>query len=522
MEDISFNDNIGCVNLISGKDGILPTLDAISKVPDPTDGKFNSAIHKLHGNPKNPNPFFPLPHPKDVRDTFIIKHFADTVTYTVGSFIPKNDDSVPQDLQAVLLSSAISIFKECGLSAEAPEKPQLKSVCGKFNQQMKSLTDTLNATQCNFIRCVKPNSLMKAGLFDNEYTVDQLRSLGVIQTCEVLKVGLPSRVNYNVFEPSIRGALPDELKDLFLPFGPKKLTEGLCWASEIPKEDYRLGLTRIFFRAGRIFHMDNILQKMEHPAESKEIIHRLRRWIVRQRWIRACRKQINLRAAVWLLELIRSKPGMAIRIQCWQRIRRAKARYNVLKRVKRRWKVAFYKVLVQNHWKKRLLWIREHAEENKKLAKQRKRDLLRGKLKGGVKKVQVNNMFAKAGEQAKENKPVAGDDKTAAENEKLEKKLKARLRKKLTMKRQRGAGDSEKVGKEDGSQADTVIADTIAFINNPLSQGGSRGASVMADAEEDDSLPPLPPDWQEVVDQTTGATYYWNMAKNETTWIRPA
>jgi myosin heavy subunit len=461
---------------------------------------------------------------QDIRDTFIIKHFAAVVTYTVGSFIPKNDDSVPQDLQEVLLSSKISIFQDCGLSA-TPSDKKPKSVCGKFNQQMKSLTDTLNSTQCNFIRCVKPNSQMKAGLYDNKYTVDQLRSLGVIQTCEVLKVGLPSRVNYNVFEPSIREALPEELKELFTPFGPKKLAEALCWASEIPKEDYRLGLTRIFFRAGKIFHMDTILQKMETPADCKEIILRLRRWIVRQRWIRACNLQINLMAGIWLLELIRSKPGMATRIQCCQRIRMAKARHAVLKRVKRRWKVAFYRVLVQNHWKKRFLWIREHAEENRKLAKQRKRDLLRSKLKGGAKKVMNTNRFTKALALGSGDKNAPADNKAAIDAENLEKKLKSRLRKKLNMKRQR-AMDTEKDDGDDDGAANSVLADTIAYINNPLSarstdMAASDPGSVGAEAV-DDSLPPLPPDWQEVVDQSTGATYYWNMVKNETTWTRPA
>jgi myosin heavy subunit len=31
---------------------------------------------------------------------------------------------------------------------------------------MKGLTDKLHSTQCSFVRCIKPNPLMQAGLFD--------------------------------------------------------------------------------------------------------------------------------------------------------------------------------------------------------------------------------------------------------------------------------------------------------------------------------------------------------------------
>jgi hypothetical protein len=38
---------------------------------------------------------------------------------------------------------------------------------------------------------------MTVGVFDNQYVVDQLRCQGIMQTCEVLKAGLPTRVGYD-------------------------------------------------------------------------------------------------------------------------------------------------------------------------------------------------------------------------------------------------------------------------------------------------------------------------------------
>jgi hypothetical protein len=49
---------------------------------------------------------------------------------------------------------------------------------------------------------------MTAGEFDNQYVVDQLRCQGIMQTCEVLKSGLPTRVGYDDVLGLVRPHLP--------------------------------------------------------------------------------------------------------------------------------------------------------------------------------------------------------------------------------------------------------------------------------------------------------------------------
>ncbi len=46
------------------------------------------------------------------------------------------------------------------------------------------------------LRCIKPNAQMQTGVFHNGYVVDQLRALGILQACEVLKICLPTRITY--------------------------------------------------------------------------------------------------------------------------------------------------------------------------------------------------------------------------------------------------------------------------------------------------------------------------------------
>ena len=92
VEPIKFDDNAKCVELLLAKPrGILVQFEAVAQAPQPNDLKLCAALHKLHEG----HPFFPRPHPKDIRNNFIIKHFAAEVQYTVGSFIDKNNDEVP-------------------------------------------------------------------------------------------------------------------------------------------------------------------------------------------------------------------------------------------------------------------------------------------------------------------------------------------------------------------------------------------------------------------------------------------
>lgn len=41
--------------------------------------------------------------------------------------------------------------------------------------QLQSLMETLNATEPHYIRCVKPNNLLKPAIFENQNILQQLR-----------------------------------------------------------------------------------------------------------------------------------------------------------------------------------------------------------------------------------------------------------------------------------------------------------------------------------------------------------
>lgn len=51
----------------------------------------------------------------------------------------------------------------------------LFQVAGDFTLAMQALVAALGASQCSYVRCVKPNAKMQPGLFENQYVVTQVR-----------------------------------------------------------------------------------------------------------------------------------------------------------------------------------------------------------------------------------------------------------------------------------------------------------------------------------------------------------
>jgi myosin V len=44
-----------------------------------------------------------------------------------------------------------------------------------WQQQLQALMDTLNSTEPHYVRCVKPNNVLKPAIFENVNVMQQLR-----------------------------------------------------------------------------------------------------------------------------------------------------------------------------------------------------------------------------------------------------------------------------------------------------------------------------------------------------------
>ena len=208
VTEIKFPDNKPCLDMISGKGGILSILDEECMLGKATDLTFLDKISdKFKCKDKNaakgavpgatgPVCFFEQPRLAKV-PSFIIHHYAGSVTYIVEGFLEKNRDTLKDAFKACLCASTDTFVQKLLPPPDPDARPV--TVGGFFKKQLQDLMDLINSTNPHWIRCVKPHPAKKPLMFDGVTTLNQLRSSGVLGTVQIRKAGYPIRIKIEDF-----------------------------------------------------------------------------------------------------------------------------------------------------------------------------------------------------------------------------------------------------------------------------------------------------------------------------------
>lgn len=208
METIKFINNRPCVELLEKKpSGVLPTLDEICTLnrKGVTEKDF---LNKLDHEHKGKHKCYGKRRPHETNQ-FTIKHFAGSVTYHIDNFIEKNNDTLTQDLKAIMITSDSAfvrdIFsagkKSTPIAAAAMKGRGRRGVGGamgggggnrsrstiatKFKTQLGVLHDTLMSTSPHYVRCIKPNKVKGKHVYDSPMVLTQLLYSGVLETVRI-------------------------------------------------------------------------------------------------------------------------------------------------------------------------------------------------------------------------------------------------------------------------------------------------------------------------------------------------
>lgn len=211
---IQFFDNQPVIDLIESKPiGILCLLDEECRMPRGTDETWCAKLYsQICVNDVFQKPKF------GYQRSFIVQHFADSVTYTVEGFLEKNRDTVWEEQIDLLKRSSVVqclfIDEEGGSehkigaggkvkvasANDARQKKKAKATVGyQFRESLNALMSILNSTEPHYVRCIKPNDNKAAFEFNNVRAVQQLRACGVLETINISSNGFPSRWSYQDF-----------------------------------------------------------------------------------------------------------------------------------------------------------------------------------------------------------------------------------------------------------------------------------------------------------------------------------
>uniref|UniRef100_J3N2E1 Dilute domain-containing protein n=1 Tax=Oryza brachyantha TaxID=4533 RepID=J3N2E1_ORYBR len=179
--------------------------------------------------------------------------------------------------------------------------------------------ETLSSTEPHYIRCVKPNSLNYPQKFENGSVLQQLRSgilestkfyiensgtskyllkdiknahcvMGVLEAIRISLAGYPTRRTYTEFIDRFGLLLPDHMDERF---DEKLLTEKIL--SQLHLENFQLGRTKVFLRAGQIAVLDS--KRTEILEKAARIVQgRFRTFVARKEFLSARKASVYLQA----------------------------------------------------------------------------------------------------------------------------------------------------------------------------------------------------------------------------------
>ncbi|WCJ29303.1 myosin putative [Euphorbia peplus] len=248
---IEFIDNQDVLDLIEKKPiGIIALLDEACMFPKSTHETFST---KLFQNFRSHSR---LEKAKFSETDFTLSHYAGKVTYQTNTFIDKNRDYIVVE-HCNLLSSSKCPFV-AGLFPSPPEESsrssyKFSSVSSRFKQQLQALMETLSSTEPHYVRCVKPNSFNRPQKFENPSVLHQLRCGGVLEAVRISLAGYPTRRTFSEFVDRF-GLLTPEVLDGSCNYDEKAWTEKILLKLKL--ENFQLGRTKVFLRAGQIGVLD--------------------------------------------------------------------------------------------------------------------------------------------------------------------------------------------------------------------------------------------------------------------------
>nr|CAD7423965.1 unnamed protein product [Timema monikensis] len=286
---ISFNDNQDCIDLIEAKGvGIFHFLDEESKLPKPASDHFTMEVHRQWSG------HFRLAFPRtsklkdhrEIRDGegFMVRHFAGAVCYQTAQFIEKNNDALHASLEGLIQESKNPFLQGMFASSNLTnQKGKLAfiSVGSKFKTQLGELMDKLKSTGTNFIRCIKPNQKMIDHNFEAPSIMSQLESSGMTSVLELMQEGFPSRAKFNDLHTMYQKFLPSSMAKM----DSRTFCKSLLHALGMNENDYRFGVTRVFFRPGKYAEFDAIMKS--DPDNLAAMVAKVKKWLIASQWKKA-------------------------------------------------------------------------------------------------------------------------------------------------------------------------------------------------------------------------------------------
>merc|ERR1712027_179598 len=305
-----------CIDMFEKPMALLAIFEEESLFPKATDQTF---AEKLHTNLLGKWANFAKANPRPDPDAhFAVIHYAATVSYNLTGWLEKNKDPLNDTIVEMIKNGSNSLAIACfadhpGQPIDPPKdqdrkkKGAGKTVSSYFKGQLDDLMTTLYKTEPHFIRCVVPNTHKEPGGVEPGLVMHQYKCNGVLAGIAICRKGFPNKMLYPEFKARyniLAAALVAKAKN-------DKAAAGVVMdIVKMDKEKFRLGHTKVFFRAGQLGKMEefredkigSVLSWLQSGARGKASRMQFKKLQDQKMALYACQRAIRMymTAKTWL------------------------------------------------------------------------------------------------------------------------------------------------------------------------------------------------------------------------------
>ncbi|MED6231507.1 Myosin-7 [Ataeniobius toweri] len=257
-------DLAACIELIEKPMGIMSILEEECMFPKASDATFKAKLYDNHLG-KSPN----FQKPRVVKGKpeahFSLVHYAGTVDYNISNWLVKNKDPLNETVVGLFQKSNLKLLSMLFAGYAGADSAQdaggkggkggkkkgssFQTVSALHRENLNKLMTNLRSTHPHFVRCIIPNETKTPGAMENPLVMHQLRCNGVLEGIRICRKGFPNRIQYGDFKQRYRILNPSAIPEgQFI--DNKKAAEKLLGSLDIDHEQYKLGHTKVFFKAG--------------------------------------------------------------------------------------------------------------------------------------------------------------------------------------------------------------------------------------------------------------------------------
>ncbi|XP_042365992.1 myosin-6-like [Plectropomus leopardus] len=255
-------DLAACIELIEKPMGIMSILEEECMFPKASDATFKAKLYDNHLG-KSPNFQKPRVVKGKAEAHFSLVHYAGTVDYNITNWLVKNKDPLNETVVGLYQKSNLKLLSvlfagyagadsaDAGGKGKGGKKKgsSFQTVSALHRENLNKLMTNLRSTHPHFVRCIIPNETKTPGAMENPLVMHQLRCNGVLEGIRICRKGFPNRVQYGDFKQRYRILNPNAIPEgQFI--DNKKAAEKLLGSLDIDHEQYKLGHTKVFFKAG--------------------------------------------------------------------------------------------------------------------------------------------------------------------------------------------------------------------------------------------------------------------------------